>query len=120
MSEIIFDKYKTRGHGYHWGQIDKNPFKRNLYVLSRYKLIIDLLGDKIDNRSIADVGCGDGVLSYLLAKKGARVTGIDNSAEAISYAKKKLKNFINLNFLICRIPRMLASGCAGVVVYLSA
>lgn len=36
---------------------------------------------------ILDVGCGGGILSEALAKAGARVTGIDLSAESIRVAK---------------------------------
>lgn len=39
------------------------------------------------NTSILDVGCGGGVLSEGMAKKGAQVTGIDASDEAIEVAK---------------------------------
>lgn len=38
--------------------------------------------------TVLDAGCGEGVLSRLLAKKGAKVTGIDISHKNISAAKR--------------------------------
>ncbi|MEF7562424.1 methyltransferase domain-containing protein [Bacillus infantis] len=40
---------------------------------------------------ILDIGCSQGLIPILLAKEGNQVTGVDVSAEAISYAKKLLK-----------------------------
>ena len=51
----------------------------------------------VKNKNILDIGCGPGILSYLLAKKGALVTGIDISKEWITYCNKKY-NQNNLRF----------------------
>jgi len=88
-----FNKYKTRG-AYHWEQISKHYLKRNAFVLGRYKNVINLLKRELgslDNKKILDVGCGDGVLSFLLAKEDAKVSGIDYSDIAIEFAKEKTK-----------------------------
>ena len=42
------------------------------------------------NKSVLDVGCGTGLFSFLAAKKGGKVLGIDYSKEAISIAKKNI------------------------------
>ena len=47
-----------------------------------------LLGDPRGLR-ILDVGCGEGENSVLLAKMGAKVTGVDVSPGAIEVAKKQ-------------------------------
>jgi 2-polyprenyl-6-hydroxyphenyl methylase / 3-demethylubiquinone-9 3-methyltransferase len=45
------------------------------------------LGRELGGLSILDVGCGGGILSEALAKAGAKVTGVDGTAEAIAAAK---------------------------------
>ena len=40
------------------------------------------------NKHVLDVGCGTGLFSYMAAKKGANVIGIDYSKEAITVAQK--------------------------------
>jgi 2-polyprenyl-3-methyl-5-hydroxy-6-metoxy-1,4-benzoquinol methylase len=55
--------------------------------------IFELLGD-IQNIKILEVGIGGGYLSRLMAKKGAKVTGLEPSSSMYQYAvnKEKQKN----------------------------
>jgi len=59
------------------------------------------------NKSVLDVGCGTGLFSFLAAKKGGKVLGIDYSKEAISIAKKKYshKNLLYKNINIKDISK---------------
>jgi len=58
-----------------------------------------------DNTSIADFGCGPGLYTNRLAKKGAQVTAIDFSKNSIEYAIKIAEqenlsiNYVNENYL---------------------
>jgi len=104
MKEIDFQKYKTRGADYHWHQISKkNLLKYNAFVHARYTIIMDYVNSIIDkhyknreqNIRILDMGCGDGVLLYLVSKKikktNIELHGIDLSDIAIKTAINKFE-----------------------------
>jgi len=90
--EISFDKYANKG-AYHWKEISGNPLLRNAFVMGRYHNIFlaleKALGKDLSGRKILDIGCGDGVLTFWLAQKGAAAKGIDTSALAIQLAQGK-------------------------------
>ncbi|WP_457623166.1 class I SAM-dependent methyltransferase [Persephonella sp.] len=50
--------------------------------------LIELLGE-IKGKKILDVGCGDGILTLELVKRGADVTAIDSSPEMVEVSKSK-------------------------------
>ena len=70
--------------------------------------IIDFLRDKNKKSKILDIGCADGKLMEDLIKLGFKnLSGIDNSENMISIAKKKLKNNnLDLNFYTQDIERI--------------
>jgi ubiquinone/menaquinone biosynthesis C-methylase UbiE len=101
--EIEFQKYKNRGADYHYKQIQKWNFKKfNAFAEARYFKHIELVKIYLNKFyssanheiKILDVGCGDGVLIYLLKKsiKGFNLKfyGIDSSNEALCVAKNKI------------------------------
>ncbi len=49
---------------------------------------ISLMGS-LDGKTVLDVGCGEGTNSILLAKLGAKVTGVDISSKSIDLAKRR-------------------------------
>lgn len=92
MPEIEFNKYKTKGTGYHWTQNTLNPFKMNAYVKARYQNCISILQQELGqlrNHKVLDFGCGDGVLTWEIEKAGAQGYGVDSSEIAIQFARKK-------------------------------
>lgn len=92
--EREFDKYKKRGN-MHWQEmISRDIRKFNAIQQGRYDWIIKTAGD-IKGLPILDLGCGDGSLTYLIAKKGGIVTGVDNNELGIEFAKENLKNTKN-------------------------
>ncbi len=100
--EIKFLKYKLRHADYHYREI--NPWhllKFNLFLYTRYTLVVSeiekyLQGTHVRHRKIRvlDIGCGDGVLLYLLQKKiktdTVEMHGIDLSLEALHIAQEKI------------------------------
>ena len=66
-------------------KLETENFFRNAYL--KFK---DLLGN-IKGKTILDVGCGKGSLSFYLTKMGANVTGIDLSQNYIDFCQKEVK-----------------------------
>lgn len=65
---------------------DPQEYRQNAGFVAFYGAsVLDLLGD-VSGQRILDLGCGDGVLTDLLAQRGAFVLGVDSSAEMISDA----------------------------------
>ena len=55
----------------------------------------------VKGKKILDVGCGRGLLSFYLARKGANVTGIDLSKNFIEHCKKEAEILkLNLEFKV--------------------
>jgi ubiquinone biosynthesis O-methyltransferase len=52
------------------------------------QLILDLIGE-VHDRSILDVGCGDGDFAVHLARRGAQVVGVDTSSAMIEVARQR-------------------------------
>lgn len=89
MPEPVFDKYKKKGD-IHWQEmVSRSVRKFNAYQQARYDWIIRLAGEMKGQR-VLDIGCGDGALSYLLAKQGVRVSGLDNEELGLAYAKRNV------------------------------
>ena len=63
---------------------DQNDYRN--YILLPFTL--QLLGD-VRNARILDLGCGEGGYSRELAARGAKVMGVDGSAELIATASKR-------------------------------
>lgn len=89
--EIEFDKYKERG-SLHWREmVSKDVRVFNAYQQGRYDWILRVAGD-IKGKKILDLGSGDGSFTYLIAKAGADVVGIDNEELGLKYARENLES----------------------------
>lgn len=114
--EKSFSKYKTRGPDYHYKQITKSNIKLyNAFISAKYYLELSLilrLIKKGEGREspikILDVGCGDGVMFFLLEKRFPNYNfdlfGIDNSNIALDIANKKVKNAHFKNADVYNLP----------------
>jgi len=78
-----------------------NPFKKWLVSLApampnpkecTNRLLMAL--GQISGKRICDIGCGTGLLTWELAKRGARVSAIDISMEAVRITRERIKGFI--------------------------
>lgn len=72
-----FTKYYRYG-AYHW------KWYKNPKTYKRYKIHVDKVVEWIKEKNVLDVGCGDGLITYLLEAKG-----IDNEPQAIKVGKRR-------------------------------
>ncbi len=90
--ETDFLRYEEKG-AYHWALNSRHPLRGNAFVRARYENVAGLaeksLPGGLGGKTVLDHGCGDGVLSRILARKGARVLGLDNSETALRYGMKR-------------------------------
>ena len=60
---------------------------QNVFLVPR---MLRMLGD-VGGRRVLDLGCGEGRYSRELARRGARVTGVDGSARLIEVARERAR-----------------------------
>jgi SAM-dependent methyltransferase len=80
-----FDKYRTTG-AYHWAEASPVSWRYNAPLIARYRSVLRRI--PAGATRILDVGCGDGYLTYLIAKRNprAQITGIDDEESGIRQA----------------------------------
>ncbi|WP_409301266.1 class I SAM-dependent methyltransferase [Peribacillus sp. SCS-155] len=73
---------------------------RDMWEGGSRKKVVPLFTQHVSKGAkVADLGCGDGYGSVLLAQKGYKVTGVDISAEMISIAKQKAAEQEGVTFI---------------------
>jgi ubiquinone/menaquinone biosynthesis C-methylase UbiE len=88
MTLATADENKAAYHGLHDRIIEKrfnasSPIRRHAHHM-QYEAFVEIVPA---GATVLDAGCGEGVLSVLLAKKGCIVTGVDLSAPNVEAAK---------------------------------
>ncbi|MBM7703224.1 class I SAM-dependent methyltransferase [Metabacillus iocasae] len=75
-----------------------NQNSKEMWLNGSRKTIIPFITQHFEKESfVVDIGCGDGVGSFLLAQAGFHVTGVDLSKEMIERAEKNNQQ-VNLSF----------------------
>lgn len=91
MPDHEFKKYASRG-AYHWEALSRSVKRHNPYLAGRYKIVVEFLVKAgLKGKSVLDIGCGDGALSFLMAGGGWHVTGLDYSGTGLGLARKKFR-----------------------------
>ena len=87
-----------------WDKLTSNEpvsFIRQLVREGREKMqvaILEKLPRNLEGTRILDAGCGTGVLSRMLDKRGAEVVGVDISEKLIEVAKKRSRPNRNIEY----------------------
>jgi 2-polyprenyl-3-methyl-5-hydroxy-6-metoxy-1,4-benzoquinol methylase len=83
--QVSFDKYLTTG-AYHWAESSPLNRRYNAPLIARYRSVLRRI--PVGANRILDVGCGDGYLTYLIARRHpqARITGIDDEESGMQQA----------------------------------
>ncbi|WP_373553497.1 class I SAM-dependent methyltransferase [Haliscomenobacter sp.] len=81
---IAYDTYQTLATAY----ADRAPNKEYNAYYDR-PAMLSLLEEDLAGQNILDAGCGPGIYSEILLKKGAEVTGIDVSENMVQHAQTR-------------------------------
>lgn len=75
-----------------------------------YSIVLEELGDNVDNINVIDGYCGVGSISLFLAKKVKHVYGIEVVEEAIKDAKQNalLNNITNVDFYVGKVEELIS------------
>ncbi len=74
---------------------------RPLHELNPVRLAYVERSGRLDGRNVLDVGCGGGLLAEAMARKGARVTGLDMAPELLKVAQlHALETGAAVNYLL--------------------
>ena len=83
----VFSKYTDSG-AMHWREMTSRSLRHfNAHQQARYEVALQALGD-IKGKTVVDLGAGDGALTSLLVKRGAKVIAIDNEPAGVELAKQ--------------------------------
>ena len=86
----------------------KQEFER-ISDIKRLDFIADVLSQSLPTgATVLDVGCGNGIISRSLGRKGFKVLGIDVSEKAIEKAKE-LNDLTNVNFQVMSAEQLAVS-----------
>lgn len=80
--------YNEAAEFYHYGRTKKYPEGWFYNEMLEMPSVLELLGN-VKGKKILDLGCGTGIYTKILTKKGALVKGFDISPEMIKIAKRE-------------------------------
>ena len=97
-SKIVAEVYNKYGKYYHESRKSTSGRLYNEYI--DIPATLSLLPNDLKGLKILDAGCGSGIYSQILAKKGAGIAGIDISEKMIEIAKKETPPFLPIKYYV--------------------
>jgi len=97
VSDIMVGEAWSEAADRWWGKYGEFGDTNRRYIID--PAILSILGD-IQGKQVLDAGCGNGYLSRLLSKKGAKVTGVDVSEKAIDLAKAAVSETQGIEYYV--------------------
>ena len=105
MNADPFEIKKFSDIAHHWW--DQNSEFRPLHEINPLRLEWINVRTPLAGKKVIDVGCGGGILTESMAKKGADVTGIDLSEKAIKVADlHSLESNLNIRYQLISAEQM--------------
>lgn len=89
----------ARKHGQTWAESVAGRMELHYSPGRTWEATARCLIGLLDLGEVADIACGDGVLTELIAERARHVVGIDISATVIAAARKRLATLPNVEFL---------------------
>lgn len=91
-----------------WWNLDGAFAPLHRMTPARMQFLKDTIG-MVKGKTIVDIGCGGGLISTPLSRLGAKVTGIDADAQAISVAKNHaLREDLSIDFIVGAAENLVA------------
>jgi magnesium-protoporphyrin O-methyltransferase len=77
-------------------------------------LMLGWLPDDLTGLRVLDAGCGTGAFSFVLAQRGADVTGVDVAGNLIDIARERTPSYLGGGSVDFRVGDMLEPGCGDI------
>ena len=84
-----FEKYLRNG-AYHWDHVSRSLDRHVPFTQARYDSVL-AASAAVRPQRVLDLGCGDGALTAMLARRGSTVIGLDLSELGVSLASAKMR-----------------------------
>lgn len=104
ISSQIAKIYNKHGRDYHQSRKEGKGRLNNEYI--DIPTTFSLLPKNLKGSKVLDAGCGSGLYANKLAKKGAKVFGIDISTEMIKIAKEETPKKLGIEYVVSNLEKI--------------